>query len=273
MQGDDFPEDVGDEALLYASTLGPSVPVVVSANRSDGAECIEASGLADVILLDDGFQHRRLNRDVNILLLDVSSEASTKKWRDGKLLPAGYLREPLDQALDRADITMFVKKTNRGVSEVTQIAPRIYRQNGSNTGLFELRPETFIDVYSQKRYALDHFQGQTLSAFTAIASPDSFTALLKSLDIRLGANSQSYRDHHRFSSKEWESVSDASAAPIITTTKDAVKLRNFLTGDHQLFALELSGEINDRAQRNTFWQTLESNLAVKTDYLDTQQPS
>ena len=255
----DSPASVGEEAVLHYNTHRGIVPVVVSRDRHAGAELIEQSFHSDTIILDDGFQHRKLKRDVNLLLLDISSEESTAKWRGGKMLPAGYLREPLAQALKRATAVLFVRKIASGMQEVTQLAPHKYLPADLPTYLFELRPTHFSDVFSNATHPLTYFAGKEVTALSAIAAPKTFHTMLRALQATI-KEAPTYRDHHRFTMKNWKHALSAGV-PIVTTAKDAVKLRKFVTAPDQLLSLELRGSISSVQAAVPFWEFIEPKLA------------
>ena len=97
--------EVGDEPLLIKNLA--SVPVVIAKKRVKGAKIIEELKLGDIIILDDGFQHRALKRDLDIVCIDASSEESVSKFFTDKLMPAGRLRESRASGLKRANAVVF----------------------------------------------------------------------------------------------------------------------------------------------------------------------
>ncbi len=208
--------EVGDEPLMHHKEFAGNVPVVVSRKRVAGAKLIEQTKLGDIIVLDDGFQHRALERNVNILL--VNSDV------DEKLLPFGKGREPLAQALKRAD---FVASVNRG-GEVKAST----KESELN---FLFKPECFIDAYSEEIVGFN--QIKKASALTAIAKPKQFFNMLESLGVEL-VNKQAFRDHHRFTDKEVEHLFSGELT-LIATEKDVVKLKHLVTKPKQLLALRL----------------------------------
>ena len=243
VKNSDTAAKVGEEALMHWQRFTGEVPVVVSAKRSVGADFIAKRKLGDVILLDDGYQHRRLSRDVNLLLLDISTEKACSQWRDGYLAPLGRLRESLSSALDRADAVVFIKKISSGMKEVAQLAPENYIEKDIPNFVFELRPEHFTDVVSNENYPLNHFADKKVTAITAIAKPQIFLSMIQALGAKLSDSYLSFRDHHIFTEANWKKISEEQL-PIITTTKDAVKLKSFTESSGELFTLELKGTLN-----------------------------
>ncbi len=202
--GHDF-RDVGDEALLMAHVAG--VPVIKSPDRVRGALYARDVLKAGIVLLDDGFQHRRIKRDLDIVLVsgDISKES---------LLPLGRLREPV-RSLRRADIVVYTK--------------------GSGcTGIHaELLPASLVDG-SGRIHDLTMLKGKKVLAVSGIARPQHFIATLEGL----GATVQglSFHDHHAFTSRDMEKITArASAADLIVTTeKDMVRLNPSMFDDRWL---------------------------------------
>ena len=188
----------GDEPLLIARATG--VPVYVGAERYAAGILAESSESgARVHLLDDGFQHRRLARDLDIVVLHASDF-------DQGLLPAGRLREPLS-ALDRASIV-------------------ILRAEDRDFELELRRRNIAVPVWIQHRRLVVERAGRAI-AFCGIARPDEFFKALRGEDIDCAAT-RAYRDHHDFSSADIDSLLqtrvDKNADCFITTEKDYVRL-------------------------------------------------
>lgn len=232
---DDSAECVGDEPLLIARRTGR--PVVVSRDRVKGAQLIERQALADLIILDDGFQHRRLYRDVNIMMVDVSSEAAVREFTEGSLLPAGRLREDLKTALKRVDLMI--------------LASRGPMQDGHNREeLISLLPRGLPLFQSCIKPDLPRRidQGQvlrppaTVAAFCGIAKPTGFFATLKELGFNL-IGEQPFPDHYRFVNADIERLRDQyPAAALVCTEKDAVKLAP-LAAATQVYYLAISSTV------------------------------
>lgn len=200
-----------DEPALHRHWQ-PGLPVIIDRDRLEGAQTAVATG-AEVVVLDDGFQHRRLTRDVDIVL--ISAEQWTRKPR---LLPRGPWREPLC-ALRRASIAVVTRKvTSRDfalcvASQIQEIAPAI--------------PVAQIFL-APRRWAWWGGEpcdppGGPVVAVLSIAEPESFLAQAAAA----GANVESallFPDHHTYTNRDVEQIARvAGANPIITTAKDAVK--------------------------------------------------
>lgn len=210
--------EVGDEPLEIARRL-PGVPVIVDADRARGGAEARRLG-ADVALLDDGFQHLQLERDLDLVLVDAGDP-----WGGGRLPPRGRLRES-PAALERADAVLITKVPTEWrpvVAEIEsvldRVAPRLHvfisRLRLSRVhvpGEGWLGPETLV--------------GRRVFAFAALGRPDGFAASLTEAGAEV-CGCRWFPDHHACSDRELAEISElaaaASAVPV-TTAKDAVKL-------------------------------------------------
>lgn len=227
------PRESGDEPYLMATKL-PGVPVVVSSNRVKAGEYIMERFAPDVILLDDGFQHLRLNRDVNIMLVD-----GRRGFGSGHMLPRGPLREPTSE-ISRADIIM-VKDGKGDVSIPSKIPADLPRFN------FLYNPSAITSLTDEiVAGALDDLAGKNVFIFTAIADPDSFAASVKALGAKI-TGTLAFPDHHWFTKSDIDRLGKEShgADYVITTEKDAVRLGPLDTGDLPLVTLSIETYIEE----------------------------
>ncbi|HEY6447218.1 MAG TPA: tetraacyldisaccharide 4'-kinase [Acidobacteriaceae bacterium] len=191
-------EEFGDEPLLIARSAG--VPVYVGASRYAAGVLAESeSPVTRVHLLDDGFQHRRLARDVDIVVLHRSDFGE-------RLLPAGRLREPLP-SLSRAQI-LVLREEDR------DLEPELRRRGLCQPVWFV---ERRLEVPTVRRVV----------AFCAIARPEEFFAALRQHGVEVAAQ-RSWRDHHRFRTAEIDELMamqrERAAEGFLTTEKDLVRL-------------------------------------------------
>ena len=194
----------GDEPMLMARRLG--VPVWVGADRyaaGVAAEADAADGLVHV--LDDGFQHRQLGRDVDMVLL-------TRQDVEDDLLPAGNLREDL-AALGRADVVVLREEEARGLREMVPMGKAVWVVR---------RVLAFEDQLPEK-----------VVVFCGLARPEGFLKMLKEVGVT-GAGVVTFRDHHRYEMRDMEMLAGMArlggAGGFCTTEKDAVKLREEMWG-------------------------------------------
>ncbi|MDQ3265515.1 MAG: tetraacyldisaccharide 4'-kinase [Myxococcota bacterium] len=199
--------EAGDEPLLIADSC-PGVPVLVGSNRVALAGEAVARHRASVLLLDDGLQHRRLARDLDVVVIDASA-----RFGNGHLMPRGPLREPL-AALSRASLACL--RVSQGVE-----VPRL-----------ELPIPYFVARYlpggwrdeQGRSLPLAALTGGGVVALTAIARPSAFQSTLVGAGLRV-EQLISYPDHHPFTEAELEAARAAAAGRVIVTTeKDRLRL-------------------------------------------------
>ena len=194
-------EEFGDEPLLIAAESG--VPVYVAAQRYQAgllAERSSADSISGVHLLDDGFQHRQLHRDVDILMLDG------RDWHD-HLLPAGNLREPL-KALHRATILVIP------ASDLDLEAK--LKASGWQGPIWRVH----------RRMEVPHIAGPVV-AFCGIARSEQFFAGLEAAGLHV-ASRIAFADHHHYKAHDLDCIQDVArsigATAVVTTEKDRVRL-------------------------------------------------
>ena len=206
---------VGDEPLMMARFH--SLPVVVSRDRLLGAEYICANELGDVILLDDGFQHRRLARELDIVSVDVSSARARAAFVRGELLPAGRFREDRDAAFRRIGLLVFSSrqaKAPEGLEELYRIVP-----SGLPVVETSLQPQGVFSLSGGE----PHAPGK-IAAFCGLANPEGFFATLESLGFEIMAR-RSLRDHGIADKRLLSGLRrEASGLSLVCTEKDAIKL-------------------------------------------------
>jgi tetraacyldisaccharide 4'-kinase len=207
----------GDDEPLVHARLNPEVPVIVDADRVRGAARARDAG-ADCVILDDGFQHRRIARVSDWVLV------AAERWRDDlRLLPAGPLREPLS-ALGRADVLVVTRK-----SASRQDAEEIGKRLGARfprlgLALCHLALDALVDARTGERRPLTWLADRRIVAAAAVAEPRAFFAQLTAAGARV--EERSFRDHHAFDAAD---VAELAAAAdrregLVCTLKDAVKL-------------------------------------------------
>ena len=211
------PDRGGDEPVAMARRL-PAVPVVVAERRVEAAQEAIALG-ADLLLLDDGYQHLALERDVNILLLDAADP-----FGGGRLPPAGTLREPLS-ALGRADAFVFTRVDRASPSAAARA--ELSRRN-PDAPVFTARIRaTGLSDESGAALTSPALTGRRFVAVCGIAHPQAFVASLRELELA-PEEVLAFPDHHRYGRRDLARIRAAAdrtgSAWIATTEKDAVKL-------------------------------------------------
>jgi tetraacyldisaccharide 4'-kinase len=210
------PFDAGDEPFLLAKNLVGSAAVISDIDRvSAGKGAIEHLR-TDCFILDDGFQHLRLARDLDVVTVDA-----TNPWGGGELLPYGRLRETPD-ALKRADCIVITR-----ADQVTDVAPLV-----SELQIVSGEGPLFISKMVIRRFVrLDQDREAEMNgpvaAFCAVGNPGSFFQLLGQSGCELVLKKQ-FPDHHVYSAGDLQSLENeaksAGASGLVTTAKDAVKL-------------------------------------------------
>lgn len=210
-------EEGGDEPVALARAL-PGVIVVVAERRAEAARRAADLG-SDLLLLDDGFQHLAVRRDVNLLLLD-----SRDPFGGGRLPPAGRLREPIE-ALRRADAIVFTRvdraaPPREALEAISRLHPDVpvFRARIRAAGL---RDESGSPVEPAE---IGHRRS---IAVCGVATPSEFAATLAELGVSPEERLE-FRDHQRYGPRPLarirETVEAAGASFVLTTEKDAVKL-------------------------------------------------
>ncbi len=212
------PKTGGDEPVLIGSKLW-GVPVVVGKDRYRAGLFAVKKFRPEAVVLDDGFQHRRLKRDINIALMDALDP-----FGNGKLFPAGILREPLT-ALKRADVVLITRADK--VNDLEPLKAVIRENTRARIFTSYLVPLDLIEAGAGEVRPLSALRGMKVLAFSGIARPESFSSLLRShgADIRTEVT---YPDHYEYRKPDIASLfrrmTDEKLDMLVTTEKDAVRL-------------------------------------------------
>jgi len=234
--------EAGDEAILLAERL-PGAPVVVGGDRVHAGRVAVERFRPDVIFLDDGFQHRRIGRNADLVLVDA-----TDPFGRGRLLPRGRLREPIT-GLRRAH-GILVTRTDQ-VGDLDVVARRLAQlAPGCPMGMGVFRPTRLRELASGRAWPVAELRGKRVVAVSGVANPGSFQGTGTSAGgIVVGR--QEYRDHHVFTVDDCrrmvEAVRREKAEWIVTTEKDAVRLRSRLPVACPVIALGVDLDITNGA--------------------------
>ncbi len=212
-----LPQQFGDEPLLIARKL--QVPVIVGEDRHQAGHFAESKFGPQLHLLDDGFQHRQLARDFDIVLVTPQDETDS-------LLPTGRLREPLT-SLSRADAVVLA--------------------SGASPESFPLEGKL---VWRVKRGIVPQSLPSRPVVFCAIARPQNFLLQLRTANIEPAAQAF-YRDHHAYTEKDIRELLElktrSEAGGFVTTEKDAVNLGSYLSALQPLSVVQVRMELADAA--------------------------
>jgi tetraacyldisaccharide 4'-kinase len=207
----------GDEPMMIARSL-PNVIVISDEDRVRGARKAIDDFFADVIVLDDGFQHRRIKRTKDIVLMDAK-----RMPFDTMLLPAGYRREPMS-SLDRADAVLVTKANGKTIADGLLNDERISDVDRRFSSSFV--PSGIRHFSGGVKQSLDILKGHSVILFCGIASPESFRKTVESCGA-IVKEMFAFGDHHQFTSGELKEAVDSlhrnEADFILMTEKDAVR--------------------------------------------------
>lgn len=232
------PEDAGDEPFLLARRL-PGVPVVVGSSRYEAARlAVERFGVT-AIVLDDGFQHRTLRKDLEIVMARARDP-----WGNGRLLPHGPLREPLT-ALERADLVVVTGA--RDGADLEPVAATVQRYAPGRPVLAaRYAPVECWQTTRMEPCALEELRGARLVAFSGIASPAAFRATLDELGVVVPA-AVTFADHHWYRERDVAFLEARAVAVdaegLVTTEKDWVRLRRHGPHRRPLYVVRVALEL------------------------------
>ena len=230
-----------DEAAELAILL-PDVPHVANRDRVAGVQTAATAG-AEIAVLDDGFQHRRLARDVDIVAVDA-----TDPFGGDRLFPRGLLREPLS-GLARAQAVVLTRAASvdaecRG--EIRRVLTRACRGGLPPVWVEATHRPVHLRSATSDTQPLSRLDGPRIAAFAGIGNPAAFRASLTNVGATL-VGFRSFPDHHAYTAADLAAIqawaSGLRADLVVTTLKDLVKVRAERLGDIPLFALEIALEL------------------------------
>ena len=244
-----------DEVQLLRSRLGDRVAIGVGANRFARGSDLVKKGV-HWFVLDDGFQHLALARDVNIVLVDA-----TNPFGGGYLLPAGRLREPRS-ALARADLIVI---TRSDYTPAVQAAIRHY----SAAPIFNARPQLDsicpVDALASSISPADapeKLRGEKLFAFCGIGNPSAFVEDLRGWGFSV-AGSNFFPDHHRYSWQDVQHIEaaarEAGATALICTEKDKFNLAGARWQSGNVWFCRISLQVS---REEEFWRAIKAKAEV-----------
>jgi len=242
--------EAGDEPFMLARQLS-GVPVIVGKKRyAMGIYALERFGM-DCLILDDGFQHLGIRRDVDIVLIDAR-----RRFGNGRLFPRGPLREPL-RCLRRASMLVLTKTS---ASQPLAVLEDVLRQHASTAPFYHSRykPAFLLEAASGKLSPPQMVCGKRVFAFAGIADPEYFVYLLKELGANV-AKEIHFPDHYNYELADLMMLreQDKRVDLFVTTEKDFVKLQRLPWNDIPLYILGIEEEIVEAE----FYQELISALS------------
>jgi tetraacyldisaccharide 4'-kinase len=244
----------GDEPwMIHQSLKGQGIPVLVCPDRVKAGELAVDMYGSRVLVLDDGFQHLRLKRDLDVVLVNARDP-----WGGLRLLPLGDLREPVS-ALRRAHMVVITHADRVTAPELEALRAEIEAIHPGVPVLESAhRADHLLDVRTEERLPLSRLKDQAVVALSGIGDPLSFEAGLEALGAKV-AQAWRYPDHHPFTARDLKSVEDLRGGlTVVTTHKDFVRLpddwRERLGGE----VLVLGVKLEILKGRNQWIDTLEA---------------
>jgi tetraacyldisaccharide 4'-kinase len=231
-----------DEALVLEENL-PDVPHLQGPDRVALAQCAVEELESEVLVLDDGFQHRRLARNLDLVLVDA-----TQPWGHGYLLPRGFLRES-PRGLRRAGLVLLTRCDQVDANTIEQLRRQIGRWAPRAPVIISShRPAEWINS-GRRTQTLATLQGTKTAAFCGIGNPEAFRRTL----LDLGMEVQAFRvfpDHHAYGRADVEELRhwarrEATGGVVVTTQKDLVKLRLTHLSERELWALRIALHVEE----------------------------
>jgi len=238
--GDEIPTRMtGDEPQLITRRL-PDIPVVVCRDRVRGARLALENNVSDSLILDDGFQHLRLRRQVDLVLIDASNP-----WGNRRLLPAGPLREPLSTVKQAQAV--IITRADQG-KDIDAVVAKIRTYTSAPVFTSVHTPAAFVSLRNGSRGDPGSLRGDRAFCFAGIGNPDSFYATVRNCGIAVIAT-HSFPDHHWYTARDIESIIEqaqqARVSLVITTEKDAVRLPEIAEWEGDIYFLQIDLKIRE----------------------------
>ena len=210
---------LGDEPAMLARNC-PQASVIVNSNRYKGAlKAIKEQG-CKVLIMDDGFQHRKLKRDLDIIAIDA-----TCAFGYNKMLPAGLLREPA-KALKRAHAVIITRYDQVSTETILQIRNKIKKINSKLVICNATHEQTYAKMFKGKKYTIPELREKKIYAFCGIGNPQAFFNKLSSNGLNI-VGEKIFNDHHNFNPEDMQKIvkkaKNAEADIILSTQKDWIK--------------------------------------------------
>ncbi len=241
-------ESSGDEPYLMARVL-ENVPVIVCEDRSHGIRQLIDYYSVNVVIMDDGYQHRKVKRDLDIITISAND-----KKEDYRLLPWGKLREPLQQ-LKRADALVITKTDEFAPPEISSEVQSYFNEN---TFVSKMTPT--LMKYDSTGYHKSLPPSKPLFAFCGIGEPKSFLDSLAELDLKTGGK-RIFRDHQEYTESVIKELSAqiiaSNCTGIITTEKDMVKLPDSFLDEFESYVIKIEMEFKDESK---LWKLIQPML-------------
>lgn len=243
------PEQVGDEPAMMARRL--SVPVVIDPDRVRGAKHLSESLACNIIVCDDGLQHYKLQRDIEIAVVD-----GKRGLGNGLCLPGGPLREP-PQRLEAVDFLVLNSATATDSSAVAEI-PGLSKEVVAKSIKMEILPDKVLSLHDKISAATDQLGNlkQPVHALAGIGNPKRFFDTLESMGLLF--HRHPFPDHYRYRVSD---INFADELDIVMTEKDAIKCFSLMTSaSSRCFYLAVNAQL-----QADFWCRLQAKISAVLD--------
>jgi tetraacyldisaccharide 4'-kinase len=235
-----------EPAILNESC--PKAKIIINPDRIAGAAKAVNDFDAKVLIMDDGFQHRRLHRDLEIVAIDA-----TCPFGYGKILPAGLLREPV-VSLKRSDAVVITRCDQVDEAELAELEDKLLRINPDMIVAKSIHESICTKSQEHKEISLDELKSKKIFAFCGIGNPDAFFSTITKLDANL-IDSKVYNDHHQYTddclADIYEQAQHLNADLILTTQKDWTKIASLasIKNDMPFAYLAIELKFTDREDK------------------------
>jgi tetraacyldisaccharide 4'-kinase len=252
-------EYLTDEPAIFAESC-PEVKVIVNPDRVAGAEEAAIKFGTKVLIMDDGFQHRRLARDLDIVTIDA-----TEPFGYGRMLPAGLLREPVS-SLKRAGAVVITRCDQVAENGLSELEEKLRLINPDMAITRSIHAPAYVKSIDNKEINLEELKGKKVFAFCGIGNPDSFLTTIKTTGAEL-VGSKIFNDHHNYTeaciADIIEQAERLKSDLILTTQKDQNKITRPASSKTEILLAYISIEIKIVSGEEKLWGLIEKTLAGK----------
>ncbi len=262
------PEIAGDEPYMMAARL-KDVPVIVGKNRFKAGRLAIGEFASDIIILDDGFQHLKLERDLDLVLLDCR-----KPLGNGHLLPRGMMREPAS-AIGCADAIVLTRADMVNDKEMTSLLQRFRFQERKKPVFRAFHKPIVYKIIGEKKHikkasrqSPDCIKGRTVLAFSGLADNHNFRRTLENLECDVAGHFE-FSDHHSYSDSDLKNIFTAAkqgmSECLVTTEKDYVRIAHKIEWPKDLYVIGIEIEFGADAERfnNFIKDRLQTQLKIE----------
>ena len=250
---------LSDEPAILTKSC-PEAKVIVNSDRvAAAAKAVEQFG-AKLLIMDDGFQHRRLHRDLDIVTIDA-----TEPFGYDKILPAGLLREPV-KALRRADAAVITRCDQISETELDLLEMQLLSLNSDLAVARSVHTPTCAKLIAGKKISLEQLRENQVFAFCGIGNPAAFFNTVKSIGANL-VGSKTYNDHHQYTSDDiadiYKQAKDLHADLILSTQKDWTKTALLASAKNDMLFAFLQIELRFISREQKITQLIKSVLTSR----------